>query len=183
MISRVSSHRYPWVLCEVQMRHPLWGLTVMWGHWTCEKCSFLQITMASSESVEGNTPVVFKELNAEEEQEVTEIESLCMNCHENVSCFVLEKWPVLLYLSVFLGFNNRLRIILELSALWHNRRSFSKFLEIWTEIILFIFRAQRVWCWPEFHFSKKWSFHHSHVTNVASKTEKFNLVEKFKRRE
>ncbi len=28
--------------------------------------------------------VLFKDLNAEEEQEVTEIESLCMNCQENV---------------------------------------------------------------------------------------------------
>lgn len=28
---------------------------------------------------------IFEELNADEEPEVTEIESLCLQCHENVS--------------------------------------------------------------------------------------------------
>ena len=41
--------------------------------------------MTTDQQEKSPTVAMFKDLDADEEQEVTEIESLCMNCQENVS--------------------------------------------------------------------------------------------------
>ena len=41
--------------------------------------------MTTDHEEQSPTVAMFKDLDADEEQEVTEIESLCMNCQENVS--------------------------------------------------------------------------------------------------
>ena len=44
-----------------------------------------KLNMTTDQQEKSPTVVMFKDLDADEEQEVTEIESLCMNCQENVS--------------------------------------------------------------------------------------------------
>ena len=44
----------------------------------------IELNMTTDHEEKSPTVVMFKDLDADEEQEVTEIESLCMNCQENV---------------------------------------------------------------------------------------------------
>ena len=44
-----------------------------------------KLNMTTDQQEKSPTVAMFKDLDADEEQEVTEIESLCMNCQENVS--------------------------------------------------------------------------------------------------
>ena len=44
----------------------------------------IELNMTTNHEEKSPAVVMFKDLDADEEQEVTEIESLCMNCQENV---------------------------------------------------------------------------------------------------